>query len=145
MKRVIDRPNDPKPSVITKSYSTIFQTLDFLSYHNGRSVSLLISISYNVILPISSFLLSFYFLIFSFIQVVRSHNHGSLLISFSFFSFLFSFFLFFFFYLSSQIVSAILNGKNLGKNSCSSHRHVRNSILERIAPSNFTVLPQYCL
>lgn len=145
MKRVIDRPNDPKPSVITKSYSTIFQTLDFLSYHNGRSVSLLISISYNVILPISSFLLSLYFLIFSFIQVVRSHNHGSLLISFPF-SFLFSFFsFFFFFYLSSQIVSAILNGKNLGKNSCSSHRHVRNSILERIAPSNFTVLPQYCL
>lgn len=96
MKRVIDRPNDPKPSVITKSYSTIFQTLDFLSYHNGRSVSLLISISYNVILPISSFLLSLYFLIFSFIQVVRSHNHGSLLISFSFFSFLFSFFPFFF-------------------------------------------------
>lgn len=96
MKRVIDRPNDPKPSVITKSYSTIFQTLDFLSYHNGRSVSLLISISYNVILPISSFLLSLYFLIFSFIQVVRSHNHGSLLICFSFFSFLFSFFPFFF-------------------------------------------------
>lgn len=48
----------------------------------------------------------------------------------------FSFVLFF----PSRIVGVILSGRNLGKNSCGSHRHVRNSILERIAPSNFTVL-----
>lgn len=145
MKRVIDRPNDPKPFVITKSYSTIFQTLDFLSYHNGRSVSLLISISYNVILPISSFLLSLFPYLFFYSSSQKSQSWIPPNLFFFFLFLIFFFFLFFFFYLSSQIVSAILNGKNLGKNSCSSHRHVRNSILERIAPSNFTVLPQYCL
>ena len=107
MKRVIDRPHDPKPSGIIRRRSQrplpLKERFDLFLYHDLISPTLIlhISLSSSVFHSLPPFFIPLFY---------------------------------------SKITTP--NGRNLEKNSCGSYRHVRNSILERIAPSNFYGIPR---